>query len=451
VQKGLESSIEALKRLASTDRGDSARWRGMLNTARQLQRDLHEQGDRKPDPNFPALLRAKREAAGLTQKQLAQRAGLSTELIRGIEAARNRVTAATIRALMQVPELGLDVAAMLPAPLFHEKGESLNWYVPPQLDAVSMLQELQRRLASSGGRIEQTYMYLDVQSALDWWHIANDPQYLTSHRHPLPAEEVAALAMQLIGRQPVDVVALGPGDGQTETRLVQALISHQAERDLRYYLLDISQPLLSKAFRHAQDMLHTLRNVFVVGMFGNFHYLPLYEQIFYKSAGRRRLFTLLGVTLNNLEDEGRFFQDSLRIAHKDDLLVVDFTIAFAPASDPKRIRELDVALGSPMPEAVVKWLGGPFLRNAIRRPLSVSGQYELCSECLVPGSYSLDAKLRVHDADGAHRNFVVMRAKRYDPDQLAAWFAALGWRCELFKRFGPSTRNQMGLMLLRKM
>jgi transcriptional regulator with XRE-family HTH domain len=397
---------------------------------------------------FPATLRQRREAAGFTQKALGERCGLAGETIRRIEGGRKRATVSTMRRLLAVPELKLDAESVLPPVQPHPRAEALNWWVAPHLDAVSMLQELRLRLAAPGGRIEQTYMYLDHQSALDWCKIANDPSYLAEYRQPLPLEHIAGLALEVIGQGPIDVAALGPGDGQQETRFVQALVSRQLERDLRFHLLDISQPLLSKAHRHAKDCLDTVRGVTVVGMFGNFHFLPLYEQIFYSPAKRRRIFTLLGATMNNLDDEARFFRDSLRCAGRDDLLLVDFTIAVAPASQPARVQEIDLPLRQPMPELVLNWLGGPFHRNG--KPRQVQGAYHLVLDCPVPGSYSLDAKLKVFEETGWEREFVVWRVKRYDPEQLTAWLEALGWKRLYFTRFGPSTRNQMGVMLLRK-
>ncbi len=447
VQHSLATLIGNLETLARTDRGGGARWRQLLNEARSMLSTVRGTAPRDLS-DFPARLRERRESAGMTQRQLGERANLSTDLIRGIEAGRKRATPATVRALMRVEALRLDSGDLLPAPMTRGRAESPNWWVAPQLDVVSMLQDLGRRMSSSSGRIEQTHMYLDAHSARDWWEIANDPYYLSSYRHPMPLEHVAATAMDAVGQVPLDVVALGPGDGLMETRFVQALMSHQVDRDLRYYLLDISQPLLSKAHRHAKDSLDAVRGVVVFGMFGNFHYLPLYEQLFYSPAKRRRIFTLIGATMNNLDDELRFFRESLRVAEKDDLLLVDFTVAFAPPSERKRILELDKAIEQPMTDAILKWLSGPFRRNG--QPREIKGSYELDTDRMVPGSYSVDAKVEVVDQAGEKREFFVWRVTRYDPEQLTAWLDGLGWQRLYFTGFGPKSRNQMGLMLLRK-
>ncbi len=431
-----------------SQRGDSVKWRQLLNHIQAFCAELDGGGNGPDLSQFAGILRQRREAAGMTQKVLAKKCGLSPTLIRAIEGGRKRATATTLRRLLTVPELKLDAAQLLPAAPSVPRGEALSWWVAPHLDAVSMLQELKMRLAAPGGRIEQTYMYLDHQSAFDWYKLANDPTYLADVRNPLPLEHIAELALESLGQGPIDIIALGPGDGQQETRFVQAVISGQAERDLRFHLLDISQTLLSKAYRHAKDCLDAVRGVTVVGMFANFHFLPLYEQIFYSPAKRHRIFTLLGATMNNLDDETRFFRDSLRCANRNDLLVVDFTVAFAPADQPTRIKEKDPVLGRPMREDLLAWLSGPFYRNG--KPQQVLGSYELALDCPVPGSYSVDGKLKIVEDSGWIREFVVSRWKRYDPEQLTGWLEGLGWKRLYFTRFGPSTRNQMAVMLLRK-
>lgn len=442
--------LEGLAKLSRIDRGDGARWRELLQKAQQILTTGPAARPLDAHPEFGVLLRQHREQAGMTQQELAERAGVSTTWLRGIEAGRSRVTRRTMLKLMNIRELALSAEHLNPATTSRtgQLSEPLNYWLAPHLDAVSMLQELKQRLASPGGRIEQTYMYLDHQSAFDWWRLANDPQYLTTYRHPMPLEAAAERAIEALGPGSVDLIALGPGDGQQETRLAQALISHQAERDLRVYLLDISQPLLSKAHRHAKDCLDNVRGVTVVGMFGNFHYLPLYEQIFYSPAKRRRIFSMLGATLNNLDDEPTFFRDALRCANRNDLLLADFTLAYAPASQPELIRELDPALKQEMPESVCSWLSGPFRRNG--NPRQVSGTYQLNADCSVPGSYSLDAQLKVVESSGQERKFVVWRVKRYEPEQLTEWLAQRGWQRIYFSQFGHHGRNQMGLMLLQK-
>lgn len=444
----LDAAALEFEQLASRDRGDGARWRSRAHVLRELIRSV--EGDEPTDLNgeFGVKIRAARDNAGMTQQELAKKAGVSLTWIRNLEAGRVRASRRTVLRLMQVPGLNLGPEALRSGAGAGTRTEPLNWWVAPHLDPVSMLQELQLRLGSSGCRIEQTYMYLDPQSALDWYTLSNEPDYAAGYRNLMPLEEASRVVLELCGRVPIDLVALGPGDGRQETRLAQAIVSKQVERDLRFLLLDISQPLLSKAYRYAKDCLDETRGVFVVGMFGNFHYLPLYEQIFYSPAKRRRVFTMLGSTFGNLDDEERFLSESLRCAGSGDLLVLDFSQAVAPAADEQLVRKADPVLNQPMPAAHLTWLSGPFRRYLSTR--HVEGSVQLGRDSRVPGSYSLEAQIVVLTTSDERKEFVGWRQRRYDHQRLSEWAASLGWHTRYYAAFGSSARRNNALVVLQK-
>lgn len=444
--------IGALHVLNRASRGDSADWRRALNQAQSIMDVLEsEQPSAALDSTgaFAAHLRRRREEAGLTQRSLAERVGLSESLIRQLEAGTKRPTPRTVRMLLEVRELGLMVEHMVPAVSTSRHREGLHWWVAPNFDAVSMLQELKQRLTAPGGRIEQTFAYLDLQSALDYFTLANEPRYVTSYRNSMPIEQVAEKVTESIGRLPIDLIALGPGDGQQETRFAQALVGMQSEPDLRVYLLDISQPLLSKAHRFAKDRLDTIRGVAVIGMWGNLHYLPLYEQIFYSPARRRRVFTMLGFTFSNLDNEPKFFKDCLSSAEPGDLAVLDFMLAYGSTERPEEIKARDPVLTEPMPHAIKTWLSGPFTRYA--NATVTDYRYHLDLDCPIPGSYALEPLLTVKSTAQGERQFYFTRARRYDPDRLAECLSGLGWDRIMYTHFGPTMqRNRPALMVLRK-
>lgn len=447
-QAGCAQLIHALRVLNRASRGDSAHWRMLLTQAQSIQDVLSGQATPVPldaASTFVAALRRRREEAGLSQRALAERVGLSESLIRLIEQGKKRPTPRTIRMLLGVRELGLAVEHLVPAAVPARHKEPLNWWVAPNFDAVDMLEEFKQRLTLPGGRIEQTYAYLDHQSALDYCRLANDARYVATYRNPMPLEQVAQTILEQLGPVPLDVVALGPGDGHQETRLSQALVGFQPEPDLRFYLLDISQPLLSRAHRHAKDCLDSIRGVTVVCMQGSFHYLPLFEQIFYSPSRRRRLFSMLGLTLSNLDDEPRFFREALRSAAPGDLLLIDFTMAFGSPERPVEIKAKDPALRSPMAPALAHWFGGPFHRYAGAQ--SVDCRYELDVACPIPGSYSLDVMVKVVTPSGSGE-FQFSRHRRYDAAKLSNTMKTLGWDAISHLPFGTS--GNAALMLLRK-
>lgn len=451
LRHGLSTLQLALQKKARTERGDSARWRQALNKLQEASVLLAGRGVIPERSDLIGVLRQRREEAGFTQVELAQKVGISDGLLKNIESGRRRLTAKTLRKLLSVPELRLESIHLNPTtPLLQQRAEPLNWWVAPQLDAVSMLEEFKLRLGSYGGPIEQTFAYLDAESALDYYTMTSDPRFAATYRQPMPLEEVAKRVIETVGKAPIDLISLGPGDGELETRFAQALVSEQPGEipDLRFYLLDISQPLLSKAHRRAKDKLDAKRGVTVVGMWGNFHYLPLYEQLFYSPAKRRRIFTLLGYTMSNLDDERRFFRESLRGALPGDFALIDFQVNFAPADQPDLIRKLDPALTSPPPATWAKWITGPF-RRYTPHYRDVQASFQLDLDTSVPGSYALNAMITALAPEGT-RQFTFARTRRYDPDRLTKCLASLGWQRVEYVRFGSTATRNPALMLLRK-
>lgn len=453
MRQGLTMLRLALQKKARTEKGDSARWRTALNKLQEVSSLLSARGVVPERSDLIGILRQRREEAGFTQVELAQKVGISDGLLKNIESGRRRLTAKTLRKLLGVPELRLESIQLNPSaapPSRSLRAEPLNWWVAPQFDAVNMLEEFKLRLDSDGGAIEQTFAYLDAESALDYYTMTSDPRFAATYRQPMPLEEIAKKVIATIGKTPIDLIALGPGDGELETRFAQALVSEQRGDipDLRFYLLDISQPLLSKAHRRAKDKLDAKRGVTVVGMWGNFHYLPLYEQLFYSPAKRRRVFSLLGYTMSNLDDERRFFRDSLRGAASGDLALIDFQVIFAPADQPALIRQKDPALNGPPPQAWAKWLTGPF-RRYMPHYRDLRASYELDLDCPMPGSYALDAKIRAISPDGP-REFTFTQVRRYDPERLTQSLASLGWQRVTYLQFGSEATRNPALMLLRK-
>ena len=449
VGQALSQASEACRKLAALDDGSSPRWSFALECVSRAQRALHGTGPWRSFAEFGGTLRERREEAGLTQGEVAQKAGLSEVLIRSIEVGRRRATPKTMKRLLSVRELRLEAEHVIPAaqtPAGPPR-QAMNWFVPPHFDGIAMLEDLKRRLLHGGG-IEQTYCYLDHQSAADWCEHANDARYVATYRAAMPLEEVAEEIVKLEGNRPIDLIALGPGDGNCETRLAQALVETLPEdkRDLRYYLLDISLPLLSKSHRTAKDKLDSVRGVVVMAMQGNFHFLPYFEQIFYSPAVRRRLFTMLGFTFGNLDNEEWFLRESLRAANAGDLLLVDFLVSLAPCDDPAQIRAHDVALRTPPRETLVRWLTGPFRRYTDHRDAEV--HWELAGSSVVPGSYQLETLVTLN-TELEKRRYNMWRVKRYDATQLRAFMLELGWDCIYHQGFG-SKEGPTALMLLRK-
>lgn len=410
----------------------------------------------KMDPErfhaFANLLRQRRRAAQLSQQELADRAKLHLGTIKNIEKQRQAPSRSTLARLLSVSELGLQVDDVAGNKSATDAFEPNSWF-SPGYDPVSMGQELVRMVNSRGGHLEQTYQYLDAQSAAAWITLANSGRYAQAFRAACPLDRVASHAAQLFGAVAVDVIALGSGDGRAEVRFTQHLLDHlPAGSPLQLKLLDISHALLGTAYRHAVDLLEP-RGVPIQTLHADFHHLAKFPQLHYRAPGvphRPRVFLLLGNTLANVDNELRFFQQLHSAAAEGDLAVIDCQLAAAAPDRPEEIRRLDATIrdGKPSDEHS-EWLSGPFRRHG-RNVADVKITVELRQQCAVPGSYEADLVATVTLTDGTTRRFSSWRGRRYNPELLATSLRELGWETELLLRYGPDGKNAAAVMLLRR-
>ena len=428
-------------------------WRVYMNTTREFIAVLEGQvqgGDSTSVTQgeldlvkFGQLLRLKREAAGLSRAKLAKRARLSEATIKLIEGGRHRPSRATLLRLIQVEVLGLSweavsdirrdrgfsaLMAQVPPTAPSDPSPNLNWCVTEGFDAITMVRDLSRFLRGAGGYVEQSAAYLDHHSASDYLRRTEQHGVTSRHRSNLPFPLLAKTLIAHSSKPRYLVVALGPGDGTLETRFTRALAEEMREPDIDLCLLDISQPLLNTAYRHAVDMLENQSGVHVWAMQGNFHNLSSYEQLNYPPAnnGRHRVFCALGFTLGNLDNEARFLRDNLSaVSQPGDFLLLDIQLS-AGASEPEIRRKEDHAFTKPFPESTKRWLSGP-IQRACPDALDIQFQMELDTAVPIQGSYALCAIATVKRTGRADRRFSMFRFKRYDQAKLEQVLDEIGW------------------------
>lgn len=417
---------------------------GMLDPARAVE--------------FGKTVEQLRTKAKLTRVGLAQRAGLSRNTILNLETGKNNPTHATLVRLLAVPELGLsqgDIPWRQPSESELDGTAAPNCWIAPGYDSIKMFVDLITLLNGQGGTVEQTYAYLDPKSALNWFVLSNQGSYATVYREQMPLATLTTNILRAAGHGHLDIIALGPGDGKQEVRLLQHILEQTAagppkmRADISLYLLDISQPLLSEAYRHASATLNGQSGVTVWAVQGNFHHLPRYTQLHYspQRANRRRLITMFGNTLGNLDNEPSFFRHTLIGFAPGDLLMLDIDLTHASAEDPAEIRKCDPALQGGVRPAHIEWLGGPLLRYC-NGAVDVQMHYELETHCPVPGSYCLDALAAVKLADGREKRFSVFRFKRYDAPSLIRLLETLGWEVFAQHLYGSGQPNPKQTFLL---
>jgi len=152
--------------------------------------------------------------------------------------------------------------------------------------------------------------------------------------------------------------------------------------------------LLNEGYQHAATKV-ARRGVLVQAIQGNFHHWARYTQLHHvpERSHRRRVVTMLGSTLGNLDNEVSFFEQTLIGLATDDLLLLDVLVA---KGDPQRREEVernDLALQRGPSPLHAKWLTGP-LRRYCEDLKSVELKHTLNVLTVVPGSYAINVAPR---------------------------------------------------------
>jgi len=387
---------------------------------------------------FGKLLKDRRLQARLSRAALGKKTGLSEATIKFIETARTRATRGTLLRLMAVDSLQLtwaDLAILrelpLPidraaSPVEHSPAGTMNWYVTPGYDGVRLVEDLARFLQGAGGLVEQTSAYLDHHSALDYLAMTRASAVTMAHQAKIPLHDIAKAIIATNAGVGLNVIVLGAGNGVLETKLVQDLIAMQHKVDVDLCLLDISQPLLSVAYKHAVDTLGGIAGMHIWAMQGNFHRLGSYTHLHYQPSRnqRTRVYTILGCTLANLDDEVQFVMDNLNaIARPSDYLVLDLQLAWGQT--PQEIMANDPALRGEIPRPTARWLEGPIRRSCP----DVRDIHMACrlDPARMQGSYTLTVLATVRSQSQGERVFSMFRFRRHDKQLFVRTMSELGW------------------------
>ncbi len=398
-------------------------------------------GISEPDGHDQASLRSwghelaqRRSAAGLTREVLAERAGISVSTLRNVEKGLRPPTRTTIMHLQSVPELRIETAPpRLAGRANLDASFAPNCWLAPEFDAIKLHHEMKMQFAGRGGRIEQTYIYLDPMSAAAWCAFAEQESY-TRRRMSMPLARVAERITESVGNAGLDVIGLGCGDGRDEVRLAQCLLEQTASRNLRLYLLDISQPLCCTAYRHAAHVLGDHRAVSIYAIQGSFHNLQRYSQLLAtpQRAHRRRIVCMFGNTFANVDNEVLFVRNSLVGFSPGDLLLLTVGQAMGPVEKPEEILRKDPRLSQKVPEGAGLSRFDQQLIDVVSRYVEGTRSVELSSAldrtaCVVPGSYSAEIRATAKLSSGDTKQFSIARLRRYDRALLDEMMHSEGW------------------------
>lgn len=384
------------------------------------------------------LLRTRREACGLSQRRVSELSGLSDRTIKHLEQGEQAPTLDTLRRLAGVAELELhqDLARSSSG---QHRALPNSWLLP-RYDRRALMAELQARANTNGAALEQTMLYLDDQSAQDYLDLCGSDAFVERFRS-LPMAEIATTIVERTGDRPLDLNALGPGDGRTEVALAVELVN-RTTGTLRLHLLDISHPLLVIANNRATEQLGGRAQVQT--LHGDFHHIWRYPVFLPGAASnRRRIYVMLGHTIANLDNEVSFIRDQLSLAAEGDLCVLDYQIAFAPPSEPERIHALDPPLSKGI-TAHRSWMTGPLRRYADAAKIDL--ETTLNTRTLVEGSYEVNVFATVQPQHGPPHRHLAFKTRRYTPKHLEQLFTDYGWTVLRNLPYGPTKMSSVLVM-----
>lgn len=398
----------------------------------------------------------RRKAAGLTREMLAQRAGLSPSTLRNTELGMRAPTRQTLMHLQSVPELRIETEPpRLAGREARESGFAPNCWLAPEYDAIKLHNDMKMQFAGRGGHIEQTYLYLDATSAAAWCTFADQESY-TRRRMAMPLGQVAKHIAESVGSAGLDVIGLGCGDGRDEVRLAQCLLEAAPSRNLRLYMLDISQPLCCAAYRHAAQVFGDQSTVSVYAIQGNFYNLQRYSQLLStpQRAHRRRVVCMFGNTLANIDNEVLFVRNSLVGFSPSDMLLISVPQAMASADQPDEILRNDPRLSRQIPAGSGISRHDQQLIEVVTRYVEGTRGVELTAvldrtACVVPGSYAADICATAKLSSGETKQFSILHVKRYDRALLDQTMAREGWEPVAHWLYGVDY-HPMWLLLYRR-
>lgn len=383
-------------------------------------------------------LRDTREQRGLSRRKVSVEAGVAPETVYSIESSNRMPGIDTVEKIATV----LDVSAAWLSYGGEPVRRFLNFKPARGFDGLARAARLEATLQGTGGHIDQSYLYSDPLNAQRYLEIAKNYR-------GLPLKEAAA-AIEHRCQEPLSVVALGCGHARHETELVENLVRHEPDPDsepsLEFYLVDSSISLLTEGYRYASDYLARY-DVPITAIEGDFAELPSFSDCFNVRGPRRKVFTLIGYTIANLDNEISFLREGLLVATRGDFLLLDFGTADTKLKKTKRATEDPVSKllasgATPRNNRLLAFLAGPVTRHfgdAVTMEVSAVNDAGA-----IPKSYAIECWVNVMTPAGPKR-FNTASWRRYDADELVSAFARQGWFLVNKWAFGPERPSLLAL------
>ncbi len=384
-------------------------------------------------------LRDTRESRGLSRRKVSVDAGVAPETVYSIENSNRMPGIDTVEKIATV----LDVSASWLSYGGEPVKRFLNFKPARGFDGLARAARLEAMLQGSGGHIDQSYLYADPLNAQRYLEIAKNYR-------GLPMKEAAA-AIQQRCQEPLSVIALGGGHARHETELVEQLVRKEPDPDsepsIDFFLIDSSLSLLGEGYRYASNYLARY-DVPLTAIEGDFSELPSFSDCFSARGPRRKVFTLIGYTIANLDNEVSFLRESLLVATRGDFLLLDFCTSDSRVKGAKKrvsedpVSKLLASGATPQNNRHLAFLAGPITRHfgdAVTMELTA-----VTDAGAIPQSYAIECWVTVVTPNGPKR-FNTASWRRYDADELVGAFSRQGWFLVGKWSFGPERPSLLAL------
>lgn len=171
------------------------------------------------------------------------------------------------------------------------------------------------RSIKRGHVLPTIYAYLTNAGYHNWLRLTSDPTYkyyedsislISEH-----AEDLGGLVREAVGRDEIDLISLGPGDGKKDVALLKGLVKTAFKgSDLYYYPFDVNPSMISHAMTSTRGVRPSLKDIQVKAILADFDSLPEFSGI-YQYRDAPNVLSLLGNTLGNLPEDREFLEQQL--------------------------------------------------------------------------------------------------------------------------------------------
>ncbi|WP_336080956.1 L-histidine N(alpha)-methyltransferase [Nocardia sp. SSK8] len=196
-------------------------------------------------------------------------------------------------------------------------------------DPRSFLQELVRSLRGdpslgyAGKRVQNKHRYIGLVPTIAWMQTSKDPAY------PLTYESMSAFGrnwdelLPALGAQRYHYVSLGVGTGDKDRHILDRLQRTDAGRARFYVAVDISTAMLNLGTQETRERMPG--RVLLVEMdFEDEDSLEALREFVDSFAGDEPiLFSLLGGSLGNVDDDATFLRNLAAVLRPDDRLILE--------------------------------------------------------------------------------------------------------------------------------